>query len=802
MLYRKNKAYVLAIHGCPVWPTLGIKDADAASLFALFDADGGTFRDCMSSVPSISQTLDATGGFGRVADAAFDFINTDDHTAFFGANRIESTYSYMTEVLTYASTTLTVADTGAFMAADVLYLPRETISVDSVDTGTAMTVTRSLYSAFREGTYATYNAIPPQMSGRGPDVVLGGHWNHAGRWVCLYLVETNGLGIWQTPRRIYAGVISEVGMGGRKVTISTRSVTSLLASPLIQQTALSMDQHTDFYPGEEMKLVSLDGFTIATLAATTSVDEIFTALELEANTNSEAEGSDFIWSFRPTFAWLQAGGATLPTEDDCISLASSHPGLCEYLDIAESPTGSTGIGWRQDNPGDVNWSAYNFIITPGGRFMFTDGAYIAGPTMEDQYFMFNNGNRKLIIPCTYNAGDGYWYFDSSDPWFDEEANELSDDLRYMALSTATCVVSPVITYSTGARTDLLLFMNQALISTGESIAPYENGELNWYQSLGIPYHLVHSPSFVALNYYIMPLLWENNSPLDLFESSLKISGHNVIFDSTGKLRARPNPLAAEGLHVGHYLAANTTTDKPEVAIGYNAPLTNIKIVQTRLNKTTTYNMNNPQSAFSGGNELTLTDDLTTEDFGAKGWIAVNNLYWLSNTIPSIVIKTDEIIGELGDTVLVDNLYVAGANGYGITNRTAMQTEIQCGNSCSVRLLLAGNLDLDSFCLLAPAGRLDTATGDHGLDGGKLYFTTEFENGETFVEFLYNRLDTPTAPIDIMVRCHTANMTISECTLDVANDAIIVPVGFAWPTRFGVSDFDSDWYVTTPEYYRG
>jgi len=62
MLYRKRRAFVLAIHGCPVWPVMGIPLADAASRFSLFAADGGTFRDCMSSAPSITQTLDATGG--------------------------------------------------------------------------------------------------------------------------------------------------------------------------------------------------------------------------------------------------------------------------------------------------------------------------------------------------------------------------------------------------------------------------------------------------------------------------------------------------------------------------------------------------------------------------------------------------------------------------------------------------------------------------------------------------------------------------------------------------------------------
>jgi hypothetical protein len=800
MIYRKKYAYVLAIHGCPVWPVMGMTAAEATALFGTFDSDGGEFAEVMSAIPQVTQTLDATGGFSRMSDNSFEFIDDGSFTAFFGANRIESVYTYMTDDLTYSGTTLTVEGTGSFSAGDVLYLPRETIEVDSVDSGTAMTVSRSLYSAFRGGSYPTYNAIPPQMSGRGPDVVLGGHWNHAGRWVCLYQIETNGLGIWQTPVCIYAGVISEVSMSGRKVTLQTRSITTLLTTPIVQQTALQLDAQTEFYPGETMDLVSVDGRLIASVPALTAVDTLFTYLELEANTNSETDGNDFLWQFRPTYAWVQAGGATLPGTEDCISRTASHPALVEYLDIAEAPTGSSGIGWRMDSTDIGDWSKWDGIAHPGGRFMFREGAYIAGPFVEDQYFLFDNGERKLIIPCTYDVATGYWYYDDTDPWFDEQGNELADQDRHLCVSSGRTSVYPILAMDSGNQTDLLYFLNQVLISTGESIAPSEDGNLNWYQAYGIPYHLVNYNSFVEIGYRVKPLVWEAKSVIDLFEPGLKISGYRVIFDSSGRLAARQMPIAAAGASVGHYTSATTAVAKPDVSIGYQAPLTSIVVDLPPLNTKTTYNMANPQSSFTGGNELQLTDTMIAQDYAPKGWVAYNNLYWLSNTIPSCVITVDAIIGQLGDVVTLDNYYIPGAAGYGVTDRTALQTEIQIGNSHSVRLLLAGNLDLDAFCLLAPAGRLDTSVGDHGLDGDQLFFTDEFEGEESFVDFIYEHLGS-IGPMDIMVRAHTAHFTIEGCTLDLADDAIDVPAGFAWPAGFGDDLLDVDWYVTVPEYHR-
>jgi len=313
--------------------------------------------------------------------------------------------------------------------------------------------------------------------------------------------------------------------------------------------------------------------------------------------------------------------------------------------------------------------------------------------------------------------------------------------------------------------------------------------------------LVNSPSFVAINYFVLPLVWEPKSIIDIFEPGLKISGNSVIFATSGKLVARQNPLASEEVHSGHYTSAQVSTEKPSVAIGYQAPLTCIRHSFPRLNLKNSYNMANPQSAFSGGNELALEDPLLTAAFPDAPWIALNALYWLSNTIPSVVIRTDAIVGELGDVVQLDNLYVVSGDGYGLIGRTAMQTEIQTGAGTTARLLLAGNLDLDSFCLLAPAGRLDLAVGDHGLNTGKLYFTSEFDQDVNFVNYIYLKNGSSTGPLDLIVRCHTGHMAIPGCLLDIANGAVIVPAGFAWPARFGISNLDRDWYVTIPEHYR-
>lgn len=800
MFYRKSVAYCLSIHGCPVWPIVGIGAAEAALLFTNFDGDGGTFENCLD-LPTMNQVIDATGGFSRLSDATFEFINSDSFSAFFGANRLDNASTYLTESLNYAATSATVADTSIFTDLDIVYLPRETIIVDSVDTGTEMAVSRSLYSAFVEGRASTYCAVPTNAI-HGPDIALGGHWNHSGRWICLYRMEKDSLGVWSTPTRVYAGVISQFDYNGRKISLQTKSITSLFNAPIIQEAFFQLEKPTEIYVPSTLTITNVDGGTIAQVTTGTYAD-ICEAIQTDANSRSAIAGNLFFHDVRPTFFWIQASGSTLPDESDCPSLEETYTSLAlqKYLRLIESPAGSSGIGWNcSEQPGD--YDHYDFFLISGSRFNFKQDIYNSSVHINSQYFYFENEDGEIkIIPCSYDSVNGYWEVstDTADPWFDEDGN-LLDVQKVFVGNSSTVKVKPVICLSTGTATDLFTLINQILISTGESIAPSENGELGFYQSLGIPYYLIDSDSFVPIGHYVKPVIHESKSLQEIFESCFKIVGYSIIFGSSGKVKVKQNGLAADGCEIGTYTLAQVATEKPGVAVGYQAPLTNITVKLKNLGVTYSYNMQDPQAAFSKGTELVLEDTISTWEYYYTPAVAYNNLYWLSNVLPSAVVSVDELIGEVGDVVKVSNKYILSGSDYGVTERLAIQTEVSTGGATNqVRFLLAGNLDLSSFAMLAPAARLDTAVGDKGLSADSLHFTTEFENGMTFVQFLYNYIGS-TGPFVFNVRTTYEHTSIDNCYLDLNNGTIDVPAGYSWPAGFVLYYQDVDYYVTLGDYY--
>ena len=137
MKYKINYAYVLAIHGCPVWPSCGLDTADIPSDFNNFLVDGGTIKNLLST-PSISQSIDIYGGFSSLSDCTFEFINNDDFTKFFGANRVSSEYTYLTQELTQSANYLVCNDSSMFANSGLCYLPRETVRIDSVESETEL----------------------------------------------------------------------------------------------------------------------------------------------------------------------------------------------------------------------------------------------------------------------------------------------------------------------------------------------------------------------------------------------------------------------------------------------------------------------------------------------------------------------------------------------------------------------------------------------------------------------------------------------------------------------------------------
>jgi len=796
MRYRKTTAYVLAIHGCPCWPVVGIASSEVSNMFTDFVADGGTFENCLS-VPSVSQVLDATGGFSRLSDTSYEFINSDSFTQFFGANRIDNTYTYLTESLSYSATSATVADTSEFTAGDDAYLPRETILIDSVDTGTSLTVSRSRYSAFVEGRASTYCAVPVNAI-QGPAVVLGGHFNLNGRWVCLYKLTKDMVGEWSSVR-VYAGVISQVDYSGRKISLQTKSITSLFSSPILQEAFFTLAKPTELYIPSTMYIVNKDGATMAELSTGTYSD-ICETLKNSADTKSILAGNFFIHDIRPSFFWIQASYTTYPDENDCPSTNDNDTSLAlqKYFCLLDTPVGSAGIGWNCSTQ-PANSNKYDFILVGGSQFNFKEDIYNTTAHINNQYFYFENAEgEKAIIPCSWSVGVGCWVVSAvtATPWFDADGNFI--DHAFVGHSETT-KVKPVISLSTGTATDILYLMNQILISTGEDIAPSEDGELGFYQSLGIPYYLIDSDSFQVISYYVKPVVHDSKTLMDIFEPSLKIAGYSIIFGSDGRIKVKQNALAAEGSSIGTYTLAQVSTEKPSVATGYQVPLTNMTIKLSNLNKTYSFNMEDPQAAFAKGNELALTDEIATQEYYYTAAVAYNNLYWLSNIIPSAVVTVDEIVGEVGDCVKVTNKYILAGTEYGITDRLAIQTEITTGAENQARFLLAGNLDLSNFAMLAPAGRLDTAIGDKGLSNERLYFTSEFDNGLSFVQFLYKYLGS-TGPFVFCAHTTYSYTNIMDCYLDINNDCIQAPGGFCWPSGFATTYQDVDYYVTLGDYY--
>jgi hypothetical protein len=803
MLVRKRQAYVLAIHGCPIWPTLGLGSDLTTVLTAKFAAhigDGGTGIDTLSA-PSISQVLDPTGGFARVSDASFEFIDgRDDRFAqFFAANRVGSVHTYLTEDFDYLDTSMVVNDTSNLADGDILYLPRETVDIGAVDTETEMAInTRSLFSAFTEGRWPTYNAVNPKL-GRGPDVALGGHWNHAGRWVCLYRLQTDEYGELGAPVRLYAGVIDEVTFDGRRVSVSTRSITSLLGAPILQEGQFTMAPGAWYCP-VDMYLYNrfISGNEMAKLTGGLTYTTIFSALEDDANDRSSTMGNDFIHTMKPTHCEVQAGGATLPDPAiDAPVLDLSHPALVEYLALTADPylEGPSRLICSMP-PWDE--AKYDFIILPAGKFNFSESVYGVSPYDQPQLFLFDNGTRKVVIPCTFEGT--YWQFAPLDPWQDIDGNILPDEQRYLCWNTGTGKILGILAFEDGAVTDLPFLLYQVLTTTGAGLNPLEGTDVRWWQSIGLPYYLVDFTTFMPIWYTIVPNVFEQKTLLELFESSLKIAGYSLVWGAAGQLKFKQNPIAAEGYHTGHYTLAQVAARKPSTTLGYPAPLTSISVKSRRLNQTWNFVMPNPQSNFTKSNQLVLEDDLMSQEYEHIGPVAYQSLYWLSNTIPSTPIRVSEVIGEVGDIVLVCNEYLPDASGYGVTDRTALQTEVTLGPEETVRLLLAGNVNLSDFCMLCPAGGRDEAVGSHGLDAGALHFTTEHDQGSNFTTWLFGQLGT-TGPFDIMVRSVLSHVVIEGCYLNLVDNTIEVPALWTWPSGFASMLTESYRYVTFPDYYR-
>ena len=799
MKYRRNIAYVLAIHGSPVWPSCGLDEGNIPSDFTNHINDGGQIKNLLST-PTITQSIDIYGGFSNLSDCTFEFINNDDFTKFFGANRVTGTHTYLTSPLTMSDTQMVCNDTSIFTDGDLCFLPRETVSIGSVDTKTEMGIdTRSKFSCFIEGRSNTRYGV---SCGRGVDIFTQGHSNHSGRWVCLYRLQSGPLGTWEAAERVYAGVIDSVTVQGRKVSLATKSITSLLSQNIGNKFTGKLADEGSRYIHETLYLENKENTSFTYLEAGTTYADLRQSLTDKATDITNTSGDKFQFDLWPTIAKVYQGSGSAPNDGDTVSLSTSSKALVDFLDVSETATAITypGTGYllsRADIETDLN--KYQYIIHPGARFNFAeDENSQAAPNFGTQYFKFTQDGKSIVCKCLYDDVNGYWYVTSNaaTPWYDGEGNSLPTASRYLPINYETCVVESVIT-TASITTGILYFLNQCLISTGESIAPSEDGDLSWYHSLAIPYYLVNSDSFGYINYTVKPFIQDEIGFQDYFENALKIAGLALVWQS-GQLSIVTNSLASGNNATTTYDSSNITTEKPSIIYGYQAPLTSIKIKFSKLGIENNYYMNDPQS--TTGNSLDLTDEQGTTYYPNSANVAYALLYYLSTIIPTVTLTIDDLGGAtVGDVVSIDNAYIPDSAGYGVTERTGVVVETSQGAETQIRVMLSGNVDLTSFGALAPAAMVDLTQGTFGIDNDTLYLTSDFNRDEDFTNYLYHRLGTQ-GPISLMARTATAYTIINNCYLDISNNTIVLPAAYEWPYPLQYQYRDSYIYITCPSYF--
>jgi len=432
--------------------------------------------------------------------------------------------------LGFADTGIVCNDTSIFHDGDLCYLPRETVRIDSVESQTELLFdTRSLFSCFTEGRYTTRYGL---SVGRGVDIYLGGHANHSGRWCALYRLKSGPLGTWEAAERIYAGVIDSVTIQGRKISLATKSITSLLSQNIGNKFTGKLSNENSLYIHQTMYLENKETVTITSLTAGTTYTDLKKTLTDKATANSNTAGDYFQYDFYCTVGKVYKGSGSAPNDGDTVLLPNSTKALCDFLDIAEAATAITypGVGYLLAKIIETNLYKYDYILHPGARFNFDTEIQQTAPQTTTQFFKFTDGGKSIVCKCVYDGANGYWYISSNgnDNWFDAEGNQLATADRYLCINYETCVVESVIT-TASITTGILYFLNQCLISTGESIAPSEDGYLSWYHSLCLPYYLVNSDSYTYINYPVKPFLQQEISYQDYFENGLKIAGLCLVW---------------------------------------------------------------------------------------------------------------------------------------------------------------------------------------------------------------------------------------------------------------------------------
>ena len=823
MLYRKHKAYILAIHGCKYWAAtgfgLGEVDLYIEDHFNTYHyADGGTALDCLVASPTFSHVIDVTGGFGRVSDASFEIIDThnDYFAKFFAASKVSNAYTSTTATFDRTDSSISVGSTSGMTAGEDWVLQQETIRISSVTTDYVAAVARSKYSAFIEGRWNSHAQVSPALDA-GSDVVKGGHWNHRGRWVCVYEAETDYTGQFGTPKRIYAGTINDTSFDGRKITISTKSITSMLSSPLVLAAEYKLDENVVNVLTEELYTVNRGGGDMSVMDPAVITTPFLNINEFIINDlNYRALNVYF-----SGFSYTGVGGlltvnylTTSLTEVKAPSNVYSHPAITEFYNLTDTVRLNSATTYMTSSGSDSEHN-YDSILLPGWKFKFSSDT-AARPALRNQFFMFDD---KIIVPCEYNVGTDTWNVVEDDPldqmpWFDKDGNliapldEFNRPAHWFCLNRANCVVKAVLCPATSITLDLLPMIYQLMTSTGEAVNPDETEDFDWYQSMCFPYYLVDYDSFVSIGYPVRPMITEKTTIIDTFEQCVKIGGWRIVWSfQTGQLTARQLQMPSSNNALLDYTLTTQDISKPPTQIGYQAPLSSCSLEFKRAmvggERTSVkyvFNMDSSVNQSNDGQVLALVDEWATQEYANAYPNIYSNLYWLSTMVPSSVIRVNEVLGLVGDTVTVTNKYIADGAGYGVTQRAGIQTEIAYGASPSIRCLFAGNTITDEFCMLAPSALVDLSIGTYGVDGGELYLQPAiFENGKNWARFVYDNLGTTAVSICLM--SYNGSVVIENTTLDIINNRVILPAGTAMPSFLYNTYRSYNVWVTLANYWQ-
>ena len=821
MLYRKHKAYIVAIHGCPYWPTTGLNLGKETSYvgnhFSDFVDDGGTALDCLVSSPTFTQVLDATGGFARLSDTSFEIVDThDNHFAkFFAASKITNTFTNLTSTLGWTATSMFVSSSDSMTVGDDWMMQQETVRVTGIVDTDQVTVTRGMYSAFVEGRWNSHAQTSPQL-GVGHDLVKNGHWNHSGRWICVYEAETDYNKTFGELKRIYAGVIDNVSVDGRKISIATKSLTTLLSTPLMLNSEYKISSNVMNVLTERLYITNNNQGDMSVLDPAIITVPFLTINDIvENDLNYRAlnvYSSGLLYDAKSGLLTVKYNGTAL-TNGLAPSKKFTHPAFSEFYNLTDSvyidstTTWMTSSAWPNDDA-----PLYDAILLPGWKFKFSEENSVK-PSLRNQFFLFDD---KLIAPCIYDAATDTWTVDDNpvSPWFTPDGlfvgvqDDLGYPARWLCLHRSRCKVKAVLCPGTAITMDLLPLIYQLLTSTGGSVNPYETGNFDWYQSMRFPYYLVDYASFANIYYPVRPMVSAKSSVMELFEQPVKIAGWRIVWSwSTGKLTAKQMESPSQNNSAVQYELVTQDVSKPQTQIGYQAPLSGCSIKFNRIfvdgvrtPTTYTFTMDSSVNQSNTGQTIELVDEWSTEQYALFSSVAHGYLYWLSTTVPGSVIKVTETSGNVGDVVIVTNKYIVGGDGYGVNSRAGLQTEMSYGKNNSIRCLFAGNTLTDAYCLLAPSAEVDLSVGTWGLLDGQLYLVPGvYENGKTFCQFVYDKYKT--SKVGVCLTSMSAFSTVKSATLDVENNRINMPDGYSVSGAFFYSYQSSMLWVTVPNYWQ-